>query len=137
MTIPLTLLLVFTYVPFLEMFKFSLYDRTYLKVKDFVGLENYIEVFTRDDLFATLKLSLFYIAGGFVQLALALFFATILCFKTKGSALFKGFLFFPYLINGMPSALFLSFSSQEALCLIQCSDGLDLIWKICHIGLKI
>ena len=49
------------------MFKFSFYDRTYLKVKDFVGLENYIEVFTRDDLFATLKLSLFYIAGGFVD----------------------------------------------------------------------
>lgn len=101
MTIPLTLLLVFTYVPFLEMFKFSLYDRTYLKVKEFVGLENYIEVFTRDDLFATLKLSLFYIAGGFVQLVLALFFATILCFKTRGSALFKGFLFFPYLISGI------------------------------------
>lgn len=101
MTLPLVLLMVFTYIPFLEMFKFSFYDRTYLKVKDFVGLENYIEVFTRDDLFATLKLSLFYIAGGFVQLALALFFATILCFKTKGSALFKGFLFFPYLINGI------------------------------------
>lgn len=101
MTLPLVLLLVFTYIPFLEMVKFSFYDRTYLKVKEFVGFENYIEVFTRDDLFATLKLSLFYIAGGFVQLALALFFATILCFKTKGSALFKGFLFFPYLISGI------------------------------------
>lgn len=46
MTLPLVLLMVFTYIPFLEMFKFSFYDRTYLKVKDFVGLENYIEVFT-------------------------------------------------------------------------------------------
>lgn len=94
MTIPLTLLLVFTYVPFLEMFKFSLYDRTYLKVKEFVGLENYIEVFTRDDLFATLKLSLFYIAGGFVQLALALFLQQFSALKQRAVHFLKAFCFF-------------------------------------------
>lgn len=101
MTLPLLLLAVFTYIPFIEMFKFSFYDMTYLKVKDFVGFENYIDVFTRDDCFASLKLALFYIGGGIIQLALALFFATILCFKTRGSAVFKGFLFFPYLISGI------------------------------------
>ncbi len=99
--IPLALLLLFTYVPFLEMFQFSFFDRTYLKVREFVGFDNYLEVFTRDDCFGALKLSLFYIGGGFIQLALALFFATILCFKTRGSGIFKGLLFFPYLINGI------------------------------------
>ena len=101
MTLPLVLLAVFTYIPFVEMFKFSFYDMKYLGERTFVGIKNYIEVFTRDDCFASLKLALFYIAGGIVQLALALFFATILCFKTKGGAIFKGFLFFPYLISGI------------------------------------
>lgn len=64
-----------------------------------VGIKNYIEVFTRDDCFGSLKLALFYIAGGIVQLAL--FFATILCFKTKGGAIFKGFFIFPYLISSI------------------------------------
>lgn len=101
MIIPLTLLLMFTYIPFLEMFRFSFFDRTYSRVREFVGFENYINVFSRDDCFGSLKLAGFYILGGFVQLALALFFATILCFKTRGSSIFKGLLFFPYLINGI------------------------------------
>ena len=36
--IPLALLFVFTYYPFAEMFKFSFYDRSYTRVKGFVGL---------------------------------------------------------------------------------------------------
>ena len=30
-----------------------------------------------------------------------LYFATILCFKVRGSSLFKGLIFFPYLISGI------------------------------------
>ena len=39
--------------------------------------------------------------GSVVQLALALFLATILSFKTRGGNLFKGLMFFPYLISGI------------------------------------
>jgi multiple sugar transport system permease protein len=39
--------------------------------------------------------------GSVVQVALALYFATIFCFKVKGENLWKGFIFFPYLINGI------------------------------------
>lgn len=101
MAFPLLLLALFTYIPFVEMFKFSFYDMKYLGPRTFVGMKNYAEVFTRDDCIGSLKLAVFYIAGGVLQLTLALFFATILCFKTRGSSLFKGFLFFPYLINGI------------------------------------
>ncbi len=45
--------------------------------------------------------SLYYLAGSVVQLVLALYFATILSFKTRLRNLFKGILFFPSLINGV------------------------------------
>lgn len=99
--IPLLLLFVFTYFPFAEMFKFSFYDRNYIKVKSFVGFKNYIDVFKRDDCFRALWLSLYYMGGAVVQLALALYLATILSFKIKGGNFFKGCMFFPYLINGI------------------------------------
>lgn len=101
MIIPLVLLFTFTYLPFGQMFTYSFYDRNYLRVKKFVGWDNYLKVFTRKDCFGALKLSLYYMGGSIVQLALALYLATVLSFKVKGGNIFKGFMFFPYLINGI------------------------------------
>ena len=99
--IPLLLLFTFTYFPFIKMAQFSFYDRNYIKIKGFVGLKNYIEVFKRDDIFKSLWLSLYYMGGAVVQLTLALYLATVFCFKVKGGDFFKGCMFFPYLINGI------------------------------------
>ncbi|MCR5106894.1 MAG: sugar ABC transporter permease [Lachnospiraceae bacterium] len=101
MIIPLLLLFVFTYLPFGEMFTYSFYKMKYTGARKFVGFDNYKKVFTRDDCFGALKLSLYYMAGSVVQLALALYLATVLSFKVKLGGLFKGFMFFPYLINGI------------------------------------
>ena len=101
MSIPLLLLFVFTYLPFAEMFGFSFYNMKYVGARKFVGLKNYVKVFQRDDCFGALKLSLYYMAGSVVQLALSLYLATVLSFKVKGGSIFKGFMFFPYLINGI------------------------------------
>ncbi len=101
MLVPLTLLLLFTYYPFAEMFKFSFYKMKYVGTRQFVGLKNYKEVFTRDDCFRSLWLSLYYMGGAVIQLALALYLATILSFKVKGGDFFKGCMFFPFLINGI------------------------------------
>lgn len=101
MFIPLVLLFVFTYLPFFKMFQFSLYDMKYLGAREFVGLDNYVQVFEREDIFGALYLSLYYMGGAIVQLVLALYFATLLSFKTKGSSFFKGAMFFPYLIGGI------------------------------------
>ena len=101
MIVPLTLLLLFTYYPFAEMFKFSFYKMKYVGTRTFVGLKNYKEVFTRDDCFRSLWLSLYYMGGAVIQLALALYLATILSFKVKGGDFFKGCMFFPFLINGI------------------------------------
>lgn len=102
--IPLLLLFLFTYLPFGKMVQFSFYKMKYttpVERRQFVGLQNYIDVFKRDDCFGALKLSLYYIAGALIQLVLALFLATVLSFKVKGGNIFKGFLFFPYLISGI------------------------------------
>lgn len=101
MIIPLLLLFVFTYLPFGEMIGFSFYKMKYVGKRTFVGLNNYINVFKRDDCFGALKLSLYYMLGSLVQLTIALYLATILSFKVKGGNIFKGFMFFPYLINGI------------------------------------
>lgn len=99
--LPLLLLFLFTYLPFFKMVQFSFYDRDYLRVRRFVGLKNYIDVFSRDDCFEALKLSLYYMGGSVVQIALALLFATILSFKVRGSKFFRGALYFPCLICGI------------------------------------
>lgn len=102
--IPLLLLFVFTYLPFGEMVKFSFYKMKYTTPVDkrqFVGWKNYLDVFRRKDCFAALKLSLYYIAGALIQLVIALYLATILSFKTRCGGLFKGLMFFPFLISGI------------------------------------
>ena len=99
--LPMVLLMVFTYIPFAEMVRYSFYNMKYVGARKFVGLKNYIKVFSRKDCFGALKLSLYYMGGSVVQLTLALYLATILSFKVKGGSLFKGFMFFPFLINGI------------------------------------
>ena len=101
MIIPLLLLFTFTYLPFAEMFGFSFYKMKYIGARKFIGLDNYVKVFERKDCFGALKLSLYYMGGSIVQLALSLYLATVLSFKVKGGSIFKGFMFFPYLINGI------------------------------------
>lgn len=101
MLVPMLLLIVFTYIPFLKMIQFSFYDMKYIGERTWVGLQNYIEVFTRDDCFRALKLSLYYFVASFIQLGLALYFASVLSFKTRAGGLFKGLMFFPYLVCGI------------------------------------
>ena len=109
--VPVALLLVLTYLPVLNMFGYSFTDWDGLdKNKDFIGLANYVNVFTNPRNYQVFFVSLYYFVGSFVQMALALYFATILSFKVRGKNLWKGLLFFPYLINGVAVGLiFLNF----------------------------
>ncbi len=72
---PLLLLVVFTYLPFMKMVQFSFYNMKYIGPKKFVGLDNYIDVFNRPEIFRALLVSVYYMGGAVVQLGLALFFA--------------------------------------------------------------
>ena len=80
---------------------YSFMKMKYIGDRKFVGWKNYASVFSRKDCFSALKLSLYYMGGSIIQLVLALYLATVLSFKVKGGSVFKGFMFFPYLINGI------------------------------------
>ncbi len=115
--VPVALLLVFTYIPMVNMFAYSTYEwNGFSKDKTFIGLENYIEVFTRPELFSVFNVSIYYFIGAFVQMAIALYFATILSFNVRFKNFFKGVLFFPYLINGVAIGfIFLYFFRPEGV----------------------
>ncbi|QHF22746.1 ABC transporter permease subunit [Rathayibacter sp. VKM Ac-2804] len=106
LAVPLAFLVVLTYIPVANMFWYSVTDWDGLDPdKTFVGLENYVEIFTRPEIFQVFFVSLFYLAGAVAQLGLALFFATLLSFQTRFRNFFKGVIFFPYLINGVAIGL--------------------------------
>lgn len=100
--VPLSLLIVFTYLPVANMFSYSFTSWDGLdKTKDWVGLDNYIRIFTDPEILRVFGVSLYYLAGAFIQLGLALYLATILSFELRAKNFFKGVIFFPYLINGV------------------------------------
>ncbi|QLJ02985.1 sugar ABC transporter permease [Streptomyces sp. NEAU-sy36] len=100
--LPLALLVTFTYVPVGNMIYYSFTDWDGVSPdRDFVGMDNYVELFTRPELFRVFAVSLYYLAASVVQIAIALYFATVLSFNLRFRNLFKGILFFPYLINGV------------------------------------
>lgn len=99
---PLSLLITFTYLPVANMFSYSFTSWDGLdKTKDWVGLENYIRIFTDPEILGVFGVSLYYLLGAFLQLGLALYLATILSFELRLRNFFKGVIFFPYLINGV------------------------------------
>ncbi|MBD5786253.1 sugar ABC transporter permease [Cellulosimicrobium terreum] len=104
--VPVGLLLLFTYVPVANMVWYSFTSWDGLDpVKEPVGWQNYVEIFTRPEIFRVFLVSMYYLVGAFVQLVLALYFATILSFSTRFRNWFKGIIFFPYLINGVAIGL--------------------------------
>jgi multiple sugar transport system permease protein len=127
---PVGLLLLFTYLPVANMFSYSFTSWDGLdKQKDWVGLDNYIRIFTDPEILGVFVVSLYYLAGAFLQLGLALYLATILSFELRAKNFFKGVIFFPYLINGVAIGfIFLYlFQGDGALDLLLRFLGLDFL----------
>lgn len=103
--VPVALTIVFGYLPFVSMVEYSFMRWDGMGEKEFIGFKNYVDALTRPENYRVFKVALYYLVASVVQIALALFFATILSFNLKGKAFFKGVLFFPYLINGVAIGL--------------------------------
>ena len=100
--IPVLLLAVFTFVPAVNMIVYSFQDRDkYGANVSWVGIQNYKTIFTDTSILSTFQISLYYLCGSFIQQVIALLVASILCSKIRAKGLFKGILFFPYLMNGV------------------------------------
>jgi ABC-type sugar transport system permease subunit len=114
LAIPLTSLILFTYVPLVDMVKYSMYhmrgftDQNPVFVAfgaDSLYVDNYYTVFTNSEYWEPLKVSGIYLLGSFVQIALALYFATIFYFRPRGASFFKAIIFIPSLLNGVAISL--------------------------------
>ena len=113
LAIPLVLLIVFTYLPLADMVRYSFYRWDGYSDMQYVGLANYATLFSDSQYFSVFKTSIYYFAGSLVQIALALYFATIFFYKLRGKNFFKGVIFFPYLLNGVAIGfVFLYFFKQ-------------------------
>jgi multiple sugar transport system permease protein len=113
LVVPLAFLVVFTYIPVVSMFGYSVTSWDGLSpTKKFVGFDNYVEIFTRPELFGVLKVSLYYVGASVVQIVLALYFAIVLSFNTRFRNVFKGIIFFPYLVNGVAIGMIFLFFFQ-------------------------
>jgi len=104
--VPLAFLLVFTYIPAVNLFWYSVTDWDGIDLsKNFIGFQNYIDIFTKPEFLRVFVVSLYYIVASFLQMGFALYFATVLSFSTRLRNLFKGILFFPTLLNGVAIGL--------------------------------
>ena len=101
LALPLLLLLVFTYLPFVDMVEYSFYRWDGYSDKVFIGWDNYKTLFREPQYFSAFKSSIYYFIGSIVQIAIALYFANVFFYKLRGKNFFKGVLFFPYLLNGV------------------------------------
>ena len=110
LTVPIVLLVLFTYVPLGDMVKYSFekWNGT-SKNHEFVGWDNYKTIFERPEYLKVLKNSIYYFVGSIVQIIAALYFATILNYKIKGANIFKGIIFFPTLLNGVAVGLMFNY----------------------------
>lgn len=113
--IPVTLLAVFSYLPIINMIQYSFTEwNGYSPTKEYVGLDNYKAIFTNPEYFRVFIVSLYYFVAVFIQMGLALYFATIISFDIRAQNFFKGILFFPYLLNGVAIGfMFLFFFRPE------------------------
>ena len=107
--VPLLLLVVFTYLPVINIIWYSLNDWNGLSPMEFCWFDNYIEIFSDPEYFLVLFNSIYYLAGSVVQMALGLVFAVLLSFRVRFKGFFKGTMFFPYLINGVAVGLIFVF----------------------------
>lgn len=115
--IPLTLLILFTLYPVCAMMYYSFTDWNGYGVPDgFVGLKNYVEIFTNPKYWVVFENSLYYLVAGLLQQVLGLALAALLSQKVRFSSFFKGIVFFPYLINAVAvSFIFLMFYEKDGI----------------------
>ncbi|WOO86784.1 sugar ABC transporter permease [Mollicutes bacterium LVI A0039] len=114
--IPISLVLIFSYIPIFAVFFYSLTDWSGNKLLDFdfVGLSNYKLILTNPNYLQLFKNTIWYMVASIPQLIFALYLAIILNDKIRGEKGFKAIVMIPYLLNGVVVALiFATFLNQN------------------------
>ncbi|MDG0793172.1 sugar ABC transporter permease [Cohnella ginsengisoli] len=102
LTIPVLLSLTFSYYPALSLLYYSFTDWSGLGWEmNWVGFDNYKEIFSRPEIFGVFKNNAYYFVGGLLQTAVALYFAIVLTSRLKGRNIFRSLLFVPYVLHSV------------------------------------
>lgn len=110
LAIPILLLVVFSFYPAFKLIHLSFVEwNGYDPEMFFVGLDNYIDVFTDDMVLMTLKNSLAYFVVLLFQTALALYLAVVLDGQIRARNFFRTVNFMPYILNGVAVAFMFSY----------------------------
>ncbi|WP_330617770.1 carbohydrate ABC transporter permease [Mobilitalea sibirica] len=101
--------ILFTYVPILYILRYALYESNGFK-ESFVGLENFVRVFTRDTSYWSSLLNTIILTFGklAVEIPLALLLAVLLNKGRKGTGFFRVTLFLPTVISAAIAGLIFS-----------------------------
>lgn len=106
LSIPLLFLFYFSVYPVLSMLYYSFTDwRGTSGSQHFVGWGNYVHVFTNETYRNVFKTAGYYLAAGVLQQIISLALAVLLSKPVKGNSIFKGIIFFPFIMNGVAVAL--------------------------------
>ena len=94
--------LIFQLYPFIASFCYSFTDYTLLNQPQFVGLKNYLTLFTTDKQFlSTMKITGFYaLLSVPLKLSFALFIAILLNAKIKGIGIYRSLNYLPSILGG-------------------------------------
>ncbi|SEM53237.1 carbohydrate ABC transporter permease [Paenibacillus sp. OV219] len=102
LTVPVLFSLTFSYYPALSLIYYSFTDWSGLGWDmNWVGFDNYKEVFTRPEIFGVFKNNAYYFVGGLLQTVIALYFAVILTSKLRGRNMFRSMFFLPYVLHSV------------------------------------
>ena len=93
----------FVIAPLLTTGIYSLFEYDGIGSMKFLGLENYLDLFTKDKYFPLALKNSFLLAGAsiFIQLPLSFFFAVVLARGVKGEKFFRTVYFIPVVISSM------------------------------------
>jgi raffinose/stachyose/melibiose transport system permease protein len=98
-------------IPIFKSLYYSFFDWNLLSAMRFIGLDNYVRLFTSDFIFITALKNTFIFAFGclILQLPLGFWLAYILSGKMKGSQFFRNSYFLPVVISGTSIGLLWQF----------------------------
>ncbi|HCL02459.1 MAG TPA: sugar ABC transporter permease [Lachnoclostridium phytofermentans] len=99
----LLLFLCFVVAPLVASGIYSLFEYDGVGTKDFIGLQNYIDLFSKDQYFPKALMNSFILAGAsiFIQLPISLLIAIVLARGVKGEKFFRTVYFVPVVISSM------------------------------------
>lgn len=110
LVIPLLLLIGFVMIPAFDLFRMSFTNWDgYSASSNFVGIQNYIDMFQNKDLWLSLKNNAVYFVIHLCMIFVELAFAVLLTSKLRAAKFYKTMVFMPYIINGVAIAYAFSY----------------------------